>query len=277
MGEGMGGRRDDDDEEASLLAMLANMEDGDKEEEGLMKEINSLADQQGNPDLELIRAIKAIGSDEGPVDEAADLEKAVLALPDEDDLEAMVNALSDDEGPATSVDDLKQQIRNEKLEALKYKRAGDVNRAKMHLRRSKELQAEVDRLQREEAVTETTGTTTSSSTTTKEEYTMLAVQARRDGKMDLARKYLRLSKSPSAKGSREEVSVNAAAAAPAVLEIPAEVLASQEEVGDLRKRIKEEKVEAVKAKRAGNLEEARARLRVSKELQKKLDELTLGA
>lgn len=60
MGEGMGGRRDDDDEEASLLAMLANMEDGDKEEEGLMKEINSLADQQGNPDLELIRAIKAI-------------------------------------------------------------------------------------------------------------------------------------------------------------------------------------------------------------------------
>ena len=128
MGEGLGGRRDDDDEEASLLAMLANMEDGDKEEEGLMKEINSLADQQGNPDLELIRAIKAIGSDEGPVDEAADLEKAVLALPDEDDLEAMVNALSDDEGPATSVDDLKQQIRNEKLEALKYKRAGDKQR-----------------------------------------------------------------------------------------------------------------------------------------------------
>ena len=93
----------DDDEETSLLALLANMDDDKKkEEESLMAAINGIEpDDQADEVRLLEEAIHRLGDGaagtEDPQDEAAELERAILALPDEDDLEAMVNALPDDD------------------------------------------------------------------------------------------------------------------------------------------------------------------------------------
>ena len=278
-----------DDEEASLLALLANMDDDKKkEEESLMAAINGIEpDDQADEVRLLEEAIHRLGDGaagtEDPQDEAAELERAILALPDEDDLEAMVNALPDDDSsaaPAPSVETLQQLIREEKLAALKHKRSGDLDKAKAHLRKSKDLQRQLD------AVMASPGG--SAMAPTAEEYKQLAVKMTREGKMDLARKYLRLSK--QATSAEAEAGEGEGGSPPVVedpppmaaVEIPPEYLSEPTGAPDLepepalsadalRQRIREEKVEALKHKRGGDLDKARAHLRRSKELQKQLD------
>ena len=96
--------RDGDDEEASLLALLAGMDDEKKkEEESLQAAIEGITeshqDEASLLEAQLLR-MNATCPDED--DETAKLQRLLAAMPDtggDDDLEQMINALSsDDEG-----------------------------------------------------------------------------------------------------------------------------------------------------------------------------------
>ena len=261
-----------DDDEAHLLSLLAKMDDEQNEDESLMKEIQGIKENHQDETQALLAEIKRIGIDDANGSEVSDLEKTILALPDEDDVEAMVLAMSDDEDAFVSTSDsvtpetLRQQIRDEKLEALKHKRSGDMEKARIHLRKSKELQQQLDKLiamkEEEQAV---------EAPATKEDYTQLAVKYRREGKMELARKYLRLSKASPGAGGGE----NNAGSSAAVLGIPPELpCAANLSEETLRQQIRDEKLEALKQKRSGDMEKARIHLRKSKELQQQLDQVS---
>ncbi|QDZ22732.1 hypothetical protein HOP50_08g52800 [Chloropicon primus] len=244
------------------------MDDEENEDESLLKEIQGIQENHQDETQAVLAEIKRMG-----VAEVSDLERTILALPDEDDLEAMVLAMSDDEDALVSTsaevtaETLRQQIREEKLEALKHKRSGDMEKARLHLRKSKELQQQLDKLvamkEEEQAV---------EAPATKEDYTQLAVKYRREGKMELARKYLRLSKGSPGAGGGEE---GAGSSAAPVLEIPPELPGAADRSAEtLRQQIREEKLEALKHKRSGDMEKARLHLRKSKELQQQLDHMS---
>ena len=135
-----------------MLSLLAKMDDEQNEDESLMKEIQGIKENHQDETQALLAEIKRIGIDDANGSEVSDLEKTILALPDEDDVEAMVLAMSDDEDAFVSTSDsvtpetLRQQIRDEKLEALKHKRSGDMEKARIHLRKSKELQQQLDQV-----------------------------------------------------------------------------------------------------------------------------------
>mmetsp|Transcript_24621 Transcript_24621/g.53031 ORF Transcript_24621/g.53031 Transcript_24621/m.53031 type:complete len:145 (-) Transcript_24621:347-781(-) len=139
-----------EEEEARLFSLLAKMDDEENEDESLLKEIQGIQENHQDETQAVLAEIKRMG-----VAEVSDLERTILALPDEDDLEAMVLAMSDDEDALVSTsaevtaETLRQQIREEKLEALKHKRSGDMEKARLHLRKSKELQQQLDHMSRQ--------------------------------------------------------------------------------------------------------------------------------
>ena len=183
------------------------------------------------------------------------------------------------------IPDLRQRVREAKLEALKYKRAGNIDKAKEALRRSKDLQSKLDQKQQQLQLQNTgelnvnVQVETEKKKYTSDEYKQLAVQMRREGKMDLARKYLRLSKQQVVMDSNIDVDVNAAreVAKPA-LAIPTEGLGDDEgehaDQAKLKELVLEHKRHALRLKREGRIPEAKQALRKAKEVQAQLDAIS---
>ena len=263
-----------DDDEASLLALLSNMdEENEKEEANLAKMISDMKDDNEDETAALEAQILKLGVEGAGAgvceDEAAMLERQLLAMPDEDDLEKLINSLPDDDAgcPARSAEELRQLIREEKLAALKYKRSGDLERARERLRNSKALQQELEAVEakrkREEEIAKIGSPPEAGASApgkTAEEYKQLAVQMRREGKMELARKYLRMSKqikaSPSPLASPSPAAAAAAAAAASssspssiqedIIQIPPEYLLGDDEWNAMqKKKLGEEEAEVV--------------------------------
>lgn len=289
------------DDVAAIERAVAALDGGDDEEAGLLKQLELVGD--GDDDEAEVRATISHTHQSEPIHSThtlrtpSDADRASLR-----DRSQILRALEGmgvaDEGPKESAAATRERVLALKREALRLKREGKLDEARAALRDAKALQASLDGAAPTTSSPAPSASASAATAIVGEDpeaggrvmedvaarYRMLALQHRRAGDMAQARHYLRLSKGLPSDAPESEAPTMASPTIPPPSEDvrlggterehgeeggppPLGVVDADGPPQSIEERVRALKVEAVRMKRAGHMEEAREALRQAKHLQ----------